>query len=49
MKINQTRHKKRIQKRHQSQRRMAFYAEAHSNEVKPFRCFSDRQNKVIGE
>jgi hypothetical protein len=48
MKVNRTRHKKRIQNRHKSLRRMAFYAEEHANEAKPFRCYSDRQNKVIG-
>jgi len=49
MKINHTRHKKRLQNRHKSLRRMAFYAEENSNVAKPFRCYSDRQNKVIGE
>jgi len=48
MRINRIRHKKRIQNRHKSLRRMAFYAEEHANESKPFRCHSDRQNKIIG-
>jgi len=48
MRINRLRHKKRIQNRHKSLRRMAFYAEEHANESKPFRCQSDRQNKIIG-
>jgi len=48
MKANRIRHKKRLQNRHKSLRRMSFYANENSNEVKPFRCYRDRQNKVIG-
>lgn len=45
---NRIRHKKRIQNQHKSLRRMAFYAEEHANDTKPFRCYKDRGNKVIG-
>lgn len=48
MRANRIRHKKRLQIRHQSQRRMAFYAEENIGKQKPFRCYKDRQNKVIG-
>ncbi|WP_435275260.1 hypothetical protein ACMAZF_18920 [Psychrobium sp. nBUS_13] len=48
MRANRIRHKKRLQIRHQSQRRMAFYAEENMRKNKPFRCYSDRQNKIIG-
>jgi len=48
MRANRIRHKKRLQIRHQSQRRMAFYAEENMRKNKPFRCYTDRQNKVIG-
>ena len=48
MRANRIRHKKRLQIRHQSQRRMALYAEENTGKQKPFRCYKDRQNKVIG-
>lgn len=47
MRPNQIRRRKRIHIRHQSQRRMAFYAEENAQKPKPFRCYTDRQNKVI--